>query len=81
MPDLKYPSARIKIPSPAELYLFSDGVYEIARPDGSWQSWEEFSRFLQENRPPVERIVSRMREMHGVGEFEDDFSLLKVSLA
>jgi PAS domain S-box-containing protein len=81
MPDLKYPSARIKIPSPADLYLFSDGVYEIARPDGSWQSWEEFSRFLQENRPPVERIVSRMREMHGVEEFEDDFSLLKVSLA
>jgi sigma-B regulation protein RsbU (phosphoserine phosphatase) len=81
MPDLKYPSARIKIQSPADLYLFSDGVYEIARPDGRWQSWEEFSRFLQENRPPVERIVSRMREMHGVEEFEDDFSLLKVSLA
>jgi sigma-B regulation protein RsbU (phosphoserine phosphatase) len=69
------------IPSPADLYLFSDGVYEIARPDGSWQSWEEFSRLLQKDRPPVETIVSRMREMHGVEEFEDDFSLLKMSLA
>lgn len=81
MPDLKYPSARVKIPSPADLYLFSDGVYEIARPDGSWQSWEEFSRLLQQDRPTVETIVSRMREMHGVEEFEDDFSLLKLSLA
>jgi PAS domain S-box-containing protein len=35
MPGLKYSSERITLPSPAELYLFSDGVYEIARPDGS----------------------------------------------
>jgi phosphoserine phosphatase RsbU/P len=81
MPDLKYPSARIQVPPPAELYLFSDGVYEIARPDGSWQSWEEFSRFLQENQPPIETIVKRMRETHGLEEFEDDFSLLKMKLA
>jgi phosphoserine phosphatase RsbU/P len=81
MPNLKYPSARIQVPSSAELYLFSDGVYEIARPDGSWQSWEEFSRFLQENQPPIETIVKRMRETHGVEEFEDDFSLLKMKLA
>jgi PAS domain S-box-containing protein len=79
MPDLEYPSASIQVPPRAELYLFSDGVYEISRPDGSWQSWEEFSQFLQENRPPVETIVARMREMHGVEEFEDDFSLLKIS--
>jgi sigma-B regulation protein RsbU (phosphoserine phosphatase) len=81
VPGLKYPSARIEVPSPAEIYLFSDGVYEIARPDGSWQSWEEFAEFLQENRPPIETIVSRMREMHGIEEFEDDFSLLKMKLA
>jgi len=81
MPDLKYPSARVKIPSPAELYIFSDGVYEIARPDGTWQSWEEFSGFLQENRPSIDTIVTRMRAMHGVEEFEDDFSLLKLKLA
>jgi sigma-B regulation protein RsbU (phosphoserine phosphatase) len=80
-PDLKYPSDRIEVPSPAELYIFSDGVYEIARPDGSWQSWEEFSQFLKENQPPIEAIVKRMREMHGMEEFEDDFSLLKMKLA
>ena len=81
IPDAKFPSARITVPSPAELYLFSDGVYEIARPDGSWQSWEEFAGFLQESRPPIETIAQRMREMHGAEEFEDDFSLLKLKLA
>jgi PAS domain S-box-containing protein len=79
-PDLNYPSARIEVPAQSEIYLFSDGVYEIARPDGSWQSWEELTRFLQEDRPPIETIVKRMREMHGAEEFEDDFSLLKMKM-
>ena len=81
IPDLKYPSAKIAVPPLAELYLFSDGVYEISRPDDSWQSLEEFSQFLQENRPPIEMIVKRMREIHGIEDFEDDFSLLKMKLA
>ena len=80
MPEMKYPSNKIEVPSPAELYLFSDGVYEIARPDESWQTWEEFSLFLQKNRPPIEEIVQRMRQIHGNEEFEDDFSLLKIDL-
>ena len=81
VPDLKYPSAQIKVPSPAEIYLFSDGVYEISQPDGRWQSREEFSCFLAENRPSIETIVMRMRELHGSAEFEDDFSLLKMKLS
>jgi sigma-B regulation protein RsbU (phosphoserine phosphatase) len=80
-PDSKYPSARKIIPCSAELYLFSDGVYEIARPDGSWQSWAEFSQLLQQNRLPVEAIVQKMREKHGVDEFEDDFSLLTIKFS
>ncbi len=81
VPNLKYPSAQIVVPSPAELYIFSDGVYEIARPDGSWQSWDEFSQFLRTEQPTIKTIVARMRESHGVQEFEDDFSLLKMRLA
>jgi PAS domain S-box-containing protein len=80
VPNLQYPSAQIAIPSPADLYIFSDGVYEIARPDGSWQSFAEFSRFLEQGSPPIETIVAQMRAMHGVEEFEDDFSLLKLKL-
>jgi PAS domain S-box-containing protein len=81
MPDLLYPSARTIIPSPAELYLYSDGVYEIARPDGSWQSCEEFAQYLRQERPSIDAIVRRARAMHGVEEFEDDFSLLKMKFA
>jgi PAS domain S-box-containing protein len=80
VPDIKYPVAQIKVPEGALLYVFSDGVYEIARPDGSWQSLEEFSKYLKHSQPTIETIVQHMREMHGVQEFEDDFSLLKIKL-
>jgi len=80
LPDSTYPSARIEVPPAAVLYVFSDGVYEIARPDGDWQSREEFSQFLQEKNPSVETIVERMRALHGSEEFEDDFSLLRITL-
>jgi PAS domain S-box-containing protein len=81
LPNLKYPSAQVQVPSPAELYLFSDGVYEIMRPDGSWQSWTDFTAFLKDESPSLETIVQRMRDLHGLVEFEDDFSLLKFKLA
>jgi len=81
MPGLPYPSARLEVPSAAELYIFSDGVYEIPRPDGTWQTLEEFSCFLQNECPPIDTIVQRMRAMHGTEEFPDDFSLLKIKLA
>jgi sigma-B regulation protein RsbU (phosphoserine phosphatase) len=80
MPDLKFPSARLTIPLATGLYIFSDGVYEISRPDGNWQSWDEFAHFLQSERPSIDQIVTRMRETRGSSEFEDDFSLLQVTI-
>jgi sigma-B regulation protein RsbU (phosphoserine phosphatase) len=71
----------MKLPAGAEIYLFSDGVYEIMRPDGSWQDWGEFAQFLRTELPSIETIAARMREMHGVEEFEDDFSLLQMKMA
>jgi sigma-B regulation protein RsbU (phosphoserine phosphatase) len=81
MPQAAFPSSRIALPPGAELYLFSDGVYEIMRPDGSWLSWEEFARYLREDRPAIEMIAAHMRAVHGVDEFEDDFSLLQMKMA
>jgi sigma-B regulation protein RsbU (phosphoserine phosphatase) len=80
IPDPLYTSAEAEVTAGSQLYLFSDGVYEIAKPDDSWQSWEDFTCFIQENRPSIETIVNRMRTLHGSEEFEDDFSLLKVTI-
>ena len=81
MPGLTYPSAQIIVPPQTEIYLFSDGVYEIARPDDTWQSRDEFCQFLHDKRPSIDTIVKRAHALHGSDEFEDDFSLLKISIA
>ena len=80
-PEMMYESQGIELPPGAELYLFSDGVFEIARPDGGYQSWEEFAQYVQEERPKLEQIEKRMRELHGAAEFDDDFSLLQLRMA
>jgi PAS domain S-box-containing protein len=79
-PEMKYIAEQVEVPPEAELYLFSDGVFEIARPDGNYQLWEEFARYVQDSRPSIEAIVPRMREIHGMEEFDDDFSLLKMRM-
>ncbi len=76
-PEMQYAAESVELPPGAELYLFSDGVFEIARPDGSYQLWEEFAQYVQDERPKLEQIEQRMRELHGEPEFDDDFSLLK----
>jgi sigma-B regulation protein RsbU (phosphoserine phosphatase) len=80
-PEMKYPSESVELSPGAELYLFSDGVFEIARDDGSYQLWEEFAQYVQEERPKLEQIEQRMRELHGAAEFDDDFSLLQLRMA
>jgi len=79
-PEMTYTAEQVEVPAQAEIYLFSDGVFEIPRPDGTYQLWEEFADFLQASRPSIDLIVRRMRELHGVGEFEDDFSLLHLRM-
>ena len=81
MPDLHYPSTHVEVLPGSELYVFSDGVYEIERTEGIWQTWSEFSDYLEQNRPSIATIVKQMRAIRGGNEFEDDFSLLKLKLA
>jgi hypothetical protein len=78
LPELSYPSAQVIVPESSAMYVFSDGVYEIARPDGEWQSWEEFCRFLR-GRPDIDAIVTRAHALRADEEFEDDFSLLRIT--
>ena len=79
MAGLDYPAAITIVPEASTMYLFSDGVYEIARPDGDFQTWEEFCRYLHDKRPTLAAVMRRAHDLRGGDEFEDDFSLLKVA--
>ena len=73
------------LPSPARLYLLSDGVYEIERADtgGMW-SLDELRDFLGRPRAPgtndLDALHTQVRALHGPGPLDDDFTIVRFDL-
>jgi phosphoserine phosphatase RsbU/P len=64
-----------------ELFVYSDGVYEITKPDGNLLDRDEFVTALVErdkNSPAVDYIYNYMRNLQNSDDFVDDFSILRV---
>ena len=81
-PQVDYEAAEIDVPANSRLYLFSDGVYEVDRPDGTMWFFEELQDYLShpvaESGAEIEALYKTLQEMHSVDVLEDDFSLLRV---
>ena len=81
-PKVAFEAAEIDVPTNSRLYLFSDGVYEVDRPDGTMWSFVELQDFLSrpvaEPGAEIEVLYKSLREMHARDVLDDDFSLLRV---
>jgi sigma-B regulation protein RsbU (phosphoserine phosphatase) len=65
----------------ARLLLYSDGAYEIARPDGPMWTVAEFIEFvsgLPREAPWADQILAHVRRLHGSDLLADDFSVLEL---
>jgi serine phosphatase RsbU (regulator of sigma subunit) len=84
LPDFPYESHECTLASPARLFLFSDGAYEITRPDGTMMEFEAFedvlTRAVPEGTSELEELLHFAREVHGSKELEDDFSIIKMTI-
>lgn len=83
-PEARFASAQVVIPPQSRLYVFCDGVFEIERPDGSFWSVEGFIDLLRQEAPHgmarVEHILGEVRKVRGGSVFDDDFSLIELTL-
>ena len=83
MPDIVYTNGSIDLAPPARLYIFSDGVFEVADKDGVMWSVADLKAFLREMPPEgaseIDRLYARQRERRGGADLEDDFSMLKIA--
>jgi phosphoserine phosphatase RsbU/P len=82
-PGAKFQSATYKVDKANKLYLFSDGVYELTKPDGSIVTLGEFTDVLKkipslEGMEDLDRILQYSQNVNGSTSFADDFSLLEV---
>ena len=82
MPKTAYIAAEINVQTNSCLYVYSDGAYEVERPDGTMWSLEGLQDFLsravEKSGSEIDELYKALQEMHASDILEDDFSLLRV---
>lgn len=82
LPDSVYRGGTATVPPGAYLYVFSDGVYEVERPEGGMWSFEELGAYLVQNslekNEDIDALYRKMQNYHGQDILEDDFSMMAI---
>lgn len=86
MPDSTYRSGVISVPDgQARLYVFSDEAYEVDRKDGAMWTLEELEAYLIPHHPDeaveIDALYRFLQEMRGEETLDDDFSMLRITIA
>lgn len=85
MPGAVFTTSACPIDRYGKLYLFSDGVYEIEKPDGSTFTLPEFVQVLaqpsQKGIDDLDRIQNFAQELNRPGAFADDFSIVEATFS
>jgi sigma-B regulation protein RsbU (phosphoserine phosphatase) len=80
---LAYETSSLCVAPGARLLVFSDGVYEISRPDGTMSTFGDLLHALEQQADgavePLDRVFSRAEALSGGAAFRDDVSLLQVA--
>ena len=66
-----------------QLYVYSDGVFEIRKKDDEMWTFHEFVELmgapLTEGQPRIDRLLATTRDLQGSDLFEDDFSMVELT--
>ena len=85
MEGVEFDSVVVPIGPYARLLIFSDGVFEIDRPEGGMWTFSEFIEFvsglLPDGNPIIERLLKRVRQLHESDMLDDDFSMLDLQFS
>jgi sigma-B regulation protein RsbU (phosphoserine phosphatase) len=81
MPGIAYKSDSRIIEPGSRLFVFSDGVYEVAVPGGEYWQFAEFRDYMA-GLPPtgeIEALLAHVRQMGRREVLADDFSMVKAT--
>ncbi len=85
MPDMEFPSQTVRLDTPATLYTYSDGVYEVETPQGVMWTFQEYKDYLLASRKTekdeLQALYDHVMSMHTGTTLEDDFSILRVDFS
>jgi sigma-B regulation protein RsbU (phosphoserine phosphatase) len=82
LPGQKYQKSTLVLAPYARLYIYSDGIYEVSRPEGGMVQLNDFIELVgnlsREGDASPKTIINAMRRIQNKETFEDDVSLLEV---
>lgn|GEM_PF-4206152 len=82
MPEITYEKRECTVGENDKLYIFSDGVYEVEKSDGSMWRFKEFTEFMTQNRTDgrsaLENLYRHASYLNRLDDFEDDFTIVEV---
>lgn len=81
--NMAYEALTVNVAPSSQLILYTDGVYELFREDGSMWTREEFLEVMGQQLGTstftLDRFLTYARDLQGKRNFMDDFTLLQVS--
>jgi sigma-B regulation protein RsbU (phosphoserine phosphatase) len=82
-PEFEYETEAQKLDAYARLLVYSDGVYEIEKTDGSMWKAKEFVDYMAglpagNGGSVIEILLSNVRQLRGSDMLGDDFSMLEI---
>jgi phosphoserine phosphatase RsbU/P len=80
LPDEVFEMQTIELPPTARLLIFSDGVFEIDRTDGTMWKFEDFLEYLPTippDAPLMDHLLQHAQTLHGSDQLTDDFSIVQ----
>ena len=83
MSDGRYQKKECLVGVQNKLYIFSDGVYEVEKLDGSMWRFQEFADFMSNVKTNGQSILDRLyihaKNLGNSENFEDDFTIVEVA--
>lgn len=79
LPGTQYKIGTCTAPRGSDLFIFSDGAYELTKQDGSMLQLSEFVQALASS-PNLESVVAFSRAANRSPAFDDDYSIMHIQL-
>ena len=81
---LEFTADEVEVPPGSRVFVYSDGAFEISRPDGSMWAFDEFVDTLAADGAAaagrMDALLAKVRELSGREDFHDDFSIMELVL-
>jgi sigma-B regulation protein RsbU (phosphoserine phosphatase) len=83
LPEVNYKKKECRIAKNSFLYIFSDGVYEVEKSDGSMWRFQEFAEFMHKtetgDQSRLDHLYRHAKKIGKSSNFEDDFTIVEVA--